>query len=112
MDLAVRTQHMSNRIKTKWYRTGETRIVPSWFGFMQAQFLERRDFKDKQTGEVMEYQLRAVSAGPLPAKFDGPSAFGFWSTLATPPDRKYGDRALWHRFITYWKELPPASDGL
>lgn len=49
-----------DRIKTNWYRTGETRVVPSWFGFMQAQFIERRDFKDKVTGKVMEYQPEYV----------------------------------------------------
>lgn len=100
------------RIKTKWRRTGESRIVPSWFGFMRAEFMERRDFKDPATGEVMEYQVRFRSTGSLPWKFDGPGPFGFWSTLSTPTDRRYGDRALWRRFISYWKELPPASDGL
>lgn len=99
------------RTKTEWYRTGETRIVPWWFGLMRAEFMERRDFKD-ETGEVMEYQLRSVGAGRLPQNFDGPDAFGFWSTMATPPDRKFGDRALWRRFISYWDKLPPASDVL
>ena len=33
------------------------------------------------------------------------SPFGFWSTMATPvgDTRKYGDRALWKGFITYFK---------
>jgi hypothetical protein len=93
----------------KWYRTGECRIVPWWFGLMRAEFLERRDFTDPTTGEVMEYQLRAVRAGSLPAKFDGPSAFGFWSTMATPRDRRYGDRALWRQFITYFSKIPDAK---
>lgn len=102
---------MGNRIRTDWYKTGETRIVPSWFGFMQAQEFWRRDFKDKETGEVMEYQLRARSAGPLPAKFDGPSAFGFWSTLATRDEQQFGERAIWRRFISYWNK-PPVVGGL
>lgn len=95
---------MQNRIKTEWYRTGEARIVPSWFGFMRAEFMERRDFKDTETGEVMEYQLRAGRAGPLPAKFDGPDAFGFWSTLATPDEQQYGDRAIWRKFCTFFNK--------
>lgn len=99
------------RTKTEWYRTGECRIVPWYFGLMRAEFMERRDYKD-ETGEVMEYELRPVAAGRLPPQYDGPSAFGFWSTLATPRDRKFGDRALWRQFISYFKELPPASDGL
>ncbi len=102
-----------SRTRGPWYRTGECRIVPWWFGVMRAEFLERRDFKD-ESGEVMEYQMRAVGTGRLPDKFDGPSAFGFWSTLATPEDRQYGDRALWRRFIRYWSEIPPekAADKL
>ncbi len=85
--------------------------MPWYFGLMRAEFLERRDFKD-ESGEVMEYQLRWPGAGRFPEKYDGGGAFGFWSTLATTPDRKYGDRALWRRFVTYWDKLPPASDGL
>ena len=93
------------RTKSEWYRTGECRIVPSWFGFMRAEFFERRDFKD-ETGEVMEYQMRTVRAGPLPAQFDGPSAFGFWSTMSTPAqDERYGDRSLWRQFISYFPKI-------
>ncbi len=103
---------MGNRIKGKWYRTGECRIVPWYFGLMRAEFLERRDFKDKQTGEVMEYQTRPVAAGKLPGKFDGPTAYGFWSTLSTPRDPRYGDRALWRQFISYWTKIPPVTPTL
>lgn len=91
------------RTKTAWYRTGECRIVPWCFGLMRAEFLERRDFKD-ETGEVMEYQLRAVTAGRLPDKFDGPSAFGFWSTMAAEPGT--GNRSLWRNFISYFASVP------
>lgn len=97
------------RTKNKWYRTGACRIVPWYFGLMRAEFLERRDFKD-ETGEVMAYQIRWVSAGRFPDKYDGPDAFGFWSTLASKEDRKYGERTLWRRFINYWPELPPPDN--
>ena len=93
----------STRTKTDWYRTGDVRIVPWWFGLMRAEFMERRDFKCSQTGDPMEYQIRWVSAGRLPMEFDGAGAFGFWSTLATPyDDKRYGDRRIWHWFIRYW----------
>jgi hypothetical protein len=98
-----------SRTATKWYRTGECRIVPWWFGLMRAEFFERRDFKD-ETGEVMEYQLRTVRAGRLPARFDGPSAFGFWSTLASKT-ANYGDRAIWRQFISYFTKLPDVSEN-
>lgn len=98
------------RTKPQWYRTGECRIVPWHFGIMRAEFVERRDFKD-DTGEVMEYQLRFVGTGRFPAEFDGPSAFGFWSTLATPPDFKFGQRAIWRQLVSFFNK-PPASDGL
>lgn len=88
-----------SRRKTEWYRTGEARIVPSWFGFLRAEFFERRDFIDPDSGEIMEYQLRTRSAGRLPAEYDGPGAFGFWSTLATPNDAKYGYRAIYNKFV-------------
>jgi hypothetical protein len=89
------------RTKTKWYRTGECRIVPWHFGLMRAEFFERRDFKDED-GEVMEYQLRTVSAGRLPPDMDGPSAFGFWSTLATPHDTRYGERGIWRKLVSFF----------
>jgi hypothetical protein len=75
---------------------------------MRAEFMERRDFKD-QDGEVMEFQLRAVRSGRLPAEFDGPSAFGFWSTMATPPERRYGDRAIWRRLIQFFNAPADAA---
>lgn len=96
-----------SRTVTPWYRTGECRIVPWYFGLMRAEFFERRDYKD-ETGEVMEYELRTVGAGRLPPKFDGPSAFGFWSTLASGSSL-YGERALWRQFITFFGNLPPVE---
>lgn len=70
---------------------------------MRAEFLERRDFRDTETRETMEFQSRWVSAGRLPEKYDGPGAFGFWSTLATPAkDMRYGDRALWVQFLKFF----------
>lgn len=98
------------RKKGPWYRTGEVRIVPWYFGLMRAEFLERRDFSDPETGEVMEYQMRPVSTGPLPAEYDGPSAYGFWSTLATPRDKRFGDRAIWRQLISYWNKLPDTPE--
>lgn len=100
------------RIKTDWYLTGESRIVPSWFGFLRAEVFWRRDFKDPETGEVMEYQLKARSAGALPPQYDGTGAFGFWSTMATPSDAKYGMRAIYRKFIQAfsapdgWRQSP------
>jgi hypothetical protein len=90
---------VSNRIETEWYMTGESRIVPSWFGFLRAEIIWRKDFKDPETGEVMEYQLRPRSAGPLPGAFDGPGAFGFWSTMAS----RSGLRAVFRNLIRFYK---------
>jgi hypothetical protein len=89
---------------TAWYRTGDCRIVPWWFGVMRAEFMERRDYPDFY-GEINSYQIRWVGAGRFPREFDGGMAFGFWSTMATPvgDSKKYGDRALWRGFITYFK---------
>lgn len=88
----------------KWHRTGEARIVPSWFGFMRAEVMERRDFPDPYGGDDAgngTFQIRWVSAGRLPLEYDNSGPFGFWSTLATPPDDPtYGDRSLWRNFIS------------
>ena len=85
---------------SKWYRTGDIRIAPWWFGIMRAEFLERRDITTEGAGDT--YQLRWVGAGRLPAEYDGSSAFGFWSTMATPgDDEHYGDRRFWRWFIQY-----------
>lgn len=100
---------MLNRIKGRWYMTGEARIVPSWFGFMRAEVFWRRDFIDPDTGEVVEYQLKTKSAGPLPPEYDGADAFGFWSTLSTPPDARHGMRAIFRRFIQVFDK--PAGWG-
>ncbi len=93
---------------TAWYRTGETRIVPWYFGLMRAEFIERRDFKDED-GEVVSYQLRNVGTGRLPDEYGTwHSPFGFWSTMATPDDARYGARAIWRKLIRYFdkpKEL-------
>lgn len=96
-----------SRTATAWYRTGECRVVPWYFGLMRAEFLERRDYKD-ETGEVMEYELRPVGAGRLPRKYDGPGAFGFWSTLASNSSM-YGERAIWRQFISFFAKLPPTE---
>lgn len=87
-----------------WYPTGEARIAPSWFGFMRAEVMQRRDFPGYSgTMEDGTYQIRWVSAGSFPREFDGPTAFGFWSTLSVPADDpKYGDRSLWRNFISYF----------
>ena len=51
------------------------------------------------------FQTRWVGAGRFPAQMDVTSPFGFWSTMATPvgDTKKFGDRALWRGFITYFK---------
>lgn len=89
-----------------WYRTGEVRIVPWYFGLMRAEFVERRDFTDGdgEDAEVVSYQLRTVGTGKLPQEFDGGGAFGFWSTMATPPDARYGQRAIWRNLIKFFNK--------
>lgn len=61
----------------------------------------------------MSYQLRPRGAGRLPSEYDGPGAFGFWSTLSTPPDdARYGDRAMWKNFVSWFrkpKEVPAST---
>jgi hypothetical protein len=91
-------------IPTKWKRTGDCRIVPWRFGLMRAEFMERRDFIDDY-GEASSFQTRWVSAGRFPRDMDETSPFGFWSTMSTPvgDTKKFGDRALWRGFITYFK---------
>jgi hypothetical protein len=60
---------------------------------------------DRETGEVMEYNMCWRSAGRFPPEYDNIGAFGFWSTLSTPPDdKKFGDRRFWKRFIQYGKD--------
>jgi hypothetical protein len=99
----------STRIKTKWYRTGESRIVPWYFGLLRAEFGWRRDFKEPESGEVMEYQLIFRAAGRFPREFDGTGAFGFWSTLATPTDDpKFGERRFWRQFIWWFPKREKA----
>lgn len=90
---------------TNWYRTGDCRIVPWYFGIMRAEFMERRDFRWEGDDEVVSFQTRWVGAGRFPREFDVTSPFGFWSTLATPTGntKTYGDRALWRGFITYFR---------
>jgi hypothetical protein len=91
---------------TAWYRTGDCRIVPWWFGIMRAEFMERRDFPGHfGTMEDGTFQTRWVSAGRFPAEMDVTSPFGFWSTMSTPvgDTKQYGDRALWRGFITYFR---------
>jgi hypothetical protein len=89
---------------TEWYRTGETRIVPWYFGLLRAEFIERRDFKDPD-GEVTSYQLRYVGTGHIPDEYGSwkTSPFGFWSTMATPDDARYGERAIWKNLIKFFK---------
>ena len=94
---------------TSWYRTGDCRIAPWWFGIMRAEFMERRDFPDPYGGDDAgngTFQTRWVGAGRLPYTFDNNySPFGFWSTMSTPvgDTKTYGDRALWRGFITYFR---------
>ena len=98
-----------SRKPTPWKRTGDCRIVPSYFGFMRAEFMERRDFPSPYDVDGSDscgtFQTRWVSAGRFPWEMDITSPFGFWSTMSTPvgDTRKYGDRALWRGFITYFK---------
>ena len=89
---------------TPWKRTGDCRVSPWWFGLMRAEFMERRDFSD-QYGEVTSFQTRWVGAGRFPWEMDITSPFGFWSTMSTPvgDTKRYGDRALWRGFITYFR---------
>ena len=89
---------------TPWKRTGDCRISPWWFGIMRAEFMERRDFS-YDDGDVSSFQTRWVGAGRFPWEMDITSPFGFWSTMSTPvgDTKKYGDRALWCGFITYFK---------
>jgi hypothetical protein len=99
---------MSMNNPTPWKRTGDCRIVPSYFGFMRAEFMERRDFPDPYGGDDAgggTFQTRWVSAGRFPWQMDITSPYGFWSTMSTPvgDTRNYGDRALWRGFITYFK---------
>lgn len=97
---------------TEWYRTGETRIVPWYFGLLRAEFIERRDFKD-QDGEVTSYQLRTVGTGPLPDEYGSYySPFGFWSTMSTPDDARYGQRAIWRNLIKYFNKPKGPEEGL
>lgn len=91
-----------------WYRTGDCRIVPWWFGIMRAEFMERRDYPDPYGGDAAgngSYQVRWVGAGRFPVEFDNDGPFGFWSTMACSAgdSKKYGARALWRGFITYFK---------
>ncbi len=70
--------------------------------------MERRDFPDPYGGDDAgngTFQTRWVSAGRFPWEMDITSPFGFWSTMATPvgDTKKFGDRALWRGFITYFK---------
>jgi len=77
---------------------------------MRAEFMERRDFPDPYVVEAGDaggsFKTRWVSAGRFPWDMDITSPFGFWSTMATPvgDTEKYGDRALWRGFITYFKD--------
>lgn len=101
------------RQPTSWYRTGDCRVVPWHFGLMRAEFMERRDFPDPlgpDDAGVGTYQIRWVAAGRLPEEFSDSGPFGFWSTMATQVGDtvKYGDRALWRGFITYFRKK---SDG-
>lgn len=96
---------MSGTVPGKWTRTGDCRIVPWWFGIMRAEFLERRNFYWPGDDEPTSFQTRWVSAGRFPAQMDVTSPYGFWSTMSTPigDTVRYGDRALWRGFITYFK---------
>lgn len=94
------------RKRTEWYRTGDCRVAPWWFGVMRAEFMERRDAPGYSgTMEDGTYQIRWVGAGRLPPQYDGPTASGFWSTMATPigDTKTYGNRALWRGFVTYFR---------
>lgn len=92
---------MSN--PTEWYKTGDARIVPWHFGLMRAEFMERRDFSS--CGEITSFQTRWVSSGKFPWEMDITSPYGFWSTMSTPigDTKKFGMRAMWRGFITYFK---------
>lgn len=94
---------------TPWTPTGEARIVPWYFGLMRAEFCERRSFIDSDGVFGDTFQLRWVRAGRLPAEYDGPSAYGFWSTMATPRDTGYGMRAVWRQFISYFPKVERKS---
>jgi hypothetical protein len=101
----------ASRKTSEWRQTGECRIVPWYFGLMRAEFCERRDFAWPETGEVMEFQIRWVSAGRLPDEYDNSGAYGFWSTLSTPRDSRYGSRAIWRQLISYWGKIPESPDN-
>lgn len=86
---------------SKWYRTGESRIVPWYFGLMRAEFFWRRDGYD-HSGELVLFQLTTRGTGRLPTDMDGPYAGGFWSTLATPVKAKYGWRGIFRRLCFFF----------
>lgn len=87
---------------TSWKDTGDYRIAPWLFGIMRAEKMQQRSMSaDPESC----FQVRWVSAGALPPEYDGPSAFGFWSTMATPENsfKVFGARTIWKRFITYFQ---------
>jgi len=70
---------------------------------MRAEVEERRDWKDSDNVYGGLFQTRWVSAGKFPFEYDVTSPYGFYSTMATPPDDpKYGERSLWRNFIQFF----------
>lgn len=80
-----------------WYRTGDVRIAPGWFGFMQAQELWRRDSYDSY-GETTGYVTKWKSTGPVPPEVDS----NFYSAMAA---RENNDWFVWKKLISYFPGL-------
>ena len=90
---------------SEWYKTGEVRIVPWYFGLMRAEFMERRDFSVGQKGtedyEVVSYQLRAVGTGRLPQHYEAMT--GFWSMMSSTSYTRHGDASIWRNLVRFFR---------
>lgn len=96
-----------------WYKTGETRIAPWYFGIMRAEVQMRRDHYDLD-GLNSGFNTKWVGAGRLPDNLANES---YYSMLATTEDIN-PFTFFWRCLVTALPKLkgdpvpePPANRG-
>lgn len=83
-----------------WYRTGDVRVVPWYFGLMQAQELWRKDSYNQYHGITTGFITKWKSVGKLPREVDD----NFYAAIeAYPTEDPYHRK--WRMLISFFKDM-------
>lgn len=83
-----------------YYRTGDIRIVPWYFGLMQAQEQWRKDSYNQYNGICSGFTTKWKSVGKLPYEVEN----NFYAYLQ-PYEGESPFNRKWRLFITFLKDL-------